>query len=202
MDEPIIIGNHIEQDLVGTLSPEEIREKTELGRSILFGETNKYPRGVAVVSLRNAARAGDMRALAYLAECFYTGKVTARDPLKAFDLALDSAEAGDPYGKYLVGLFYYEGRAGEKDYFQAVRYLTEAANEGIVKAQRLLGSCYYDGTGVSKDIYKARHWFEIASMRGDKEARATYEALTERSRISSQGQLSLKKRWTATARLS
>ena len=178
MDEPKLTGNHIEQDLVGILTPDEIRSKRELGRSIMLGENNKYAPGHAVKFLTDAARAGDARALAYLAECYYTGKGTARDPLKAFDLALDSAEAGDPYGSYVAGLIYYEGGAGEKDYYQAVRYLTEAANAGVAKAMRLLGSCCYDGTGVSKDIYKARHWFEMASRSGDEQARRTYEALT------------------------
>ena len=90
MDEPMITGNHIEQDLVGKLTPDEIRSKRELGRSIMLGENNKYVPGHAVKFLTDAARAGDSRALAYLAECYYTGKVIARDPLKALDLALDS----------------------------------------------------------------------------------------------------------------
>ena len=56
------------------------------------------------------------------------------------------------------------------DYAEAVKWYRKAAEQGYAGAQSALGVMYYNGEGVLQDTIAAHMWFNIAAIKGNKNA--------------------------------
>jgi len=71
-----------------------------------------------------------------------------------------------------LGCNYRDGKCGyQQDYTKALELFHWAAELGYSEAINSIGTAYYNGRGVEVDNEKAVHYYELAAMRGDVEAR-------------------------------
>jgi len=81
-------------------------------------------------------------------------------------------EAGDAIAIYYVGCIYQDGKNGyPQDYKKALELYHRAGELGHHPAYCNIGYCYNFGQGVEVDKKKAKHYYELAAMRGDVQAR-------------------------------
>ena len=81
-------------------------------------------------------------------------------------------EAGDVIAVYNLGCDYSEGKNGfPQDYKKALELWHRAAELGYTKAYCSIGYLFEHGRGVERDRKKAKHYFELAAMKGDADAR-------------------------------
>jgi len=79
---------------------------------------------------------------------------------------------GDPVAMTNLGCDYREGRNGfPQDYTKALEYWHRAGELGFAKAYLNIGYAYSKGEGVKIDKEKAIHYYELAAMTGDADAR-------------------------------
>ena len=81
-------------------------------------------------------------------------------------------EVDDAEAIYNMGCFYSGGRHGlPQNYAKAVELWHQAAELGNARSFFNVGAAYYSGNGVERDEDKAKHYYELAAMRGDSDAR-------------------------------
>ena len=81
-------------------------------------------------------------------------------------------ELDHPIAMFNIGNYYRDGRNGyPQDYTKALELWHRAAELGFAKAYNSIGYHYDIGIGVELDEEKARHYYEIAAIRGDYQAR-------------------------------
>ena len=81
-------------------------------------------------------------------------------------------KAGDPIAIHNLGNYYRDGRNGfTQDMNKALELYHRAAELGYAKAYNNIGYHYDIGIGVELDEEKAEHYYEIAAIRGDSQAR-------------------------------
>ena len=81
-------------------------------------------------------------------------------------------EADDPIAIFNHGCWYNEGLYGlPQDYAKALEFYHRAAELGYSKSYCNVGYAYSNGYGVEVDKEKANHYYELAAMGGDEEAR-------------------------------
>ncbi|KAL7533437.1 hypothetical protein ACHAWF_004493 [Thalassiosira exigua] len=82
------------------------------------------------------------------------------------------ADTNDANATLELGYYYKEARGGlKRDLKRAVELWLRAGKLGKASGYCEVGNCYLLGKGVEKDIDKAEHYWELAAMRGDSEAR-------------------------------
>ena len=81
-------------------------------------------------------------------------------------------DLNDPIAIYNMGGYYDKGQYGlHKNRAKALEFWHRAGELGYANAYFAIGSAYYFGRGVEVDEKKAKHYYELAAMRGDIEAR-------------------------------
>jgi len=81
-------------------------------------------------------------------------------------------EANDPIAIYNHGNYYSDGRNGlPQDHIKALELWHRAGEHGFAKAYVNIGYAYQYGEGVEVDEKKAIHYYELAAMAGDADAR-------------------------------
>jgi len=81
-------------------------------------------------------------------------------------------EVGDPYATYDLGCSYQDGVYGlPQDYKKALELFHRAGELGHAFAYNNIGYAYNHGKGVEFDKKKAQHYYELAAMVGNVEAR-------------------------------
>ena len=81
-------------------------------------------------------------------------------------------EAGDPIAMYNQGNYYRDGRLGfPQDVNKALELYHQAGELGYTEAYCFVGYAYLHGDGVEVDEKKAKHYWELAAMRGNVNAR-------------------------------
>ena len=80
-------------------------------------------------------------------------------------------ELDDAVAIHNLGCDYSEGNGFTQDYTKALELLHRAGELGHADAYSSIGSAYYNGQGVEVDKKKANHYYEIAAMGGDSQAR-------------------------------
>ena len=81
-------------------------------------------------------------------------------------------ELGDAQAIYNLGVFYSEGLYGlPQDHAKASELYHQAGELGHTRSYFNIGILYYNGDGVERDEKKALHYWELAAMGGDTEAR-------------------------------
>jgi len=88
-------------------------------------------------------------------------------------------ELGDNKAVYNLACLYNTGVMGlPRDQNKALKLFRQAAEAGCSKAYYHIGNAYLHGIGVEYDIKKATHYWELAAIGGDVDARL-YLATTE-----------------------
>ena len=83
-------------------------------------------------------------------------------------------ESGDVISIHHLGLCYYYGNNGLTiDYAKALELFHRAGELGYAASYNLIGSAYNSGIGVGMDTKKALHYFALAAIGGDSNARYT-----------------------------
>jgi len=81
-------------------------------------------------------------------------------------------DKGNAEGCFLLASCYAQGSNGmPRDYRKTNELLFKAGELGCAEAYCKLGSSYFCGIGLEIDTEKARHYYELAAMGGDVEAR-------------------------------
>ena len=81
-------------------------------------------------------------------------------------------EAEDSIAMYCLGLYHFRGEGGlAQNYTKALKLYHRAGKLGNAVAYNNIGFAYYNGEGVEVDKKKAVHYWELAAMRGDAQAR-------------------------------
>ena len=81
-------------------------------------------------------------------------------------------EAGEAEAIYNKGGFFLDGEYGlPQDYAKALELWQRAGELGYYKSYYNIGNAYYSGRGVEMDGKKGTHYFGIAAIRGDVDAR-------------------------------
>jgi len=82
------------------------------------------------------------------------------------------ADAGDANAINHIGNYYEHGKRGyPQDYEKALEFYHRAGELGFSRAYYNIGNAYRIGNGVEVDNDKARHYYELAAMGGDAQAR-------------------------------
>ena len=77
-------------------------------------------------------------------------------------------EVGDLYSFFRMGCYYSRGLSGmPQDSAKAIEFWHKAGKVAYTN----IGHAYYNGEGVERDAKMARHYFELAAMGGDSNAR-------------------------------
>jgi len=81
-------------------------------------------------------------------------------------------EANDPIAIFNIGYYYSEGLCGfPQDYKKALKLFHRAGELGYADAFCNIGYAYDHCEGVEKDEKKANHYYELAAMKGNADAR-------------------------------
>jgi len=136
-------------------------------RSGIGGEVD-IPTGTAI--LKRAADAGNMEAIAQLAEAMELGIGTSYDPQKALKLTQLAAQKGNQRTMVNLGIAHLTGINIKYAPDKAVEYFQKAAKSGYPPALRKLGECYSRGIGVEQNWQTAIAHYRSAASGGDEEA--------------------------------
>ena len=84
----------------------------------------------------------------------------------------ERAAAGDARAINILGGYYYRGVMGlPQDYGKAMELLLRAGELGCVSSYAYIADAHFYGEGVERDIKKAQHYWELAVIGGDVDAR-------------------------------
>jgi TPR repeat protein len=105
-----------------------------------------------------AARAGDEKAVPFLAKALNRSGVPAAMHERILQILEPYADRGDMEAIRAVSEAYFVGRGTSRSFEKAAAYRKLAAKQGDSEAQYLLGLMYAQATGVVKDIGQAKYW--------------------------------------------
>jgi uncharacterized caspase-like protein/tetratricopeptide (TPR) repeat protein len=137
----------------------------------------------ALRRVRMAADAGDADAMVSLGFFIVTGRGTAKDPQRAFELFSRAAAAGNPEGIADLGSMYSNGIFVKQDSAKALDYYEKAIEAGNSFALNNLGVMYFNGKGVERDYHAAAEYFQQAADLDDGYALKFLAVLYERGLI-------------------
>ena len=81
-------------------------------------------------------------------------------------------EADDAKAMHNLGCCYYHGSDGlRQDHAKALELYHRAGELGYAGSYHNIGCAYYEGNGVERNEKKANHYYELAAMGGDTDAR-------------------------------
>ena len=126
--------------------------------------TQKLEQEKNVEGWRQRAEAGDVQAMARLAEWYRDGNGVNQDHSAHFMWAKRAADLEDPWGMTQLGQAYLDGRGTAKNLSTGLIKLAEAATLGSEHACYVLAWIYHGGNcNVGKDSTQVRYW--VAKMR-------------------------------------
>ena len=104
--------------------------------------------------------------------CPFCRTPTPMSDEKIMDMLKNLMEVGDAQAICNCGCHYAEGSYGlTKDWEKALELWHQAGELGCTKAYYSIGIAYCNGNGVERDEKKATHYWELAAMGGDENAR-------------------------------
>lgn len=135
---------------------------------------------VAATEYRQAADAGDVRAMVDLGVMYAQGRGVARDYSQAASLFKRAADAGSALGRYNLALLHLSGEGTALDPEAASRLLREAAMQGHLRSMSLLATLIETGT-VQAEPGLATRLHKMAAARGEREEIVQIVPPSERS---------------------
>jgi uncharacterized protein len=124
-----------------------------------------------LMSLRQAAEAGDVEAQRNLGLMYVEGRGVQRNDGEALRLFRLAGEQGDAEAQHHVGWILEKSSGASKDHAEAVRWFRRAAEQNFAAAQVSLVIAYEQGRGVRQDDAQAVRWLRQAAKQGDAAAR-------------------------------
>lgn len=122
------------------------------------------------VALREAAEAGDAKALFEIASRYADGRGVTSDMKAAAQWYEKAAELGFAPAQYRIGNFFEKGLAGVSDLAKAKTWYQQAAKQGNASAMHNLAVLFAMGTDGAPDNETAVRWFSQAADLGVKDS--------------------------------
>lgn len=123
---------------------------------------------VNMSAVNTAITAGDVKAMYFLASCFYHARCGyQKNTLAAFNWYEQAAKLGHAASKVALADMYLTGTATTANPQKAIELLTEAADQGETHAQTALGLLYSQAKVVTQDYTKALHYLNKATESND-----------------------------------
>ncbi|MDW6025298.1 peptidoglycan-binding protein [Mesorhizobium sp. BAC0120] len=122
------------------------------------------------VPLREAAEAGDPKAMFEIGSRYADGRGTKQDMKTAAKWYEKAAELGLVPAQYRIGNFYEKGIGVERDIAKAKTWYQMAAEQGNASAMHNLAVLFAMGADGSADNDSAARWFEKAAELGVKDS--------------------------------
>ncbi|MCR4707478.1 MAG: toll/interleukin-1 receptor domain-containing protein [Clostridiales bacterium] len=123
-----------------------------------FAQKDVYGPG-DVAFLETSARAGNVRAMLFLADCYLHGKGTETDEAAAFSWYLRAAEAGDTSGMIAVSNAYRYAQGTQENPEQSYLWSLRAAEAGNPAGMLNVGIDCEGGYGTEQNGTKALEWY-------------------------------------------
>ncbi|SDT94060.1 peptidoglycan-binding protein [Stappia sp. ES.058] len=124
------------------------------------------PQDVGPLSLRQAAAAGDPKALFAIAARYTEGTGVTPDLQKAASYYEKASQAGLAPAQYRLGSLYEKGRGVTRDLSAARDWYALAAKQGNAKASHNLAVLYAEGISGNPEFRDAAFWFKKAANFG------------------------------------
>lgn len=136
----------------------------------------------SVAELKEAAKAGNPKAMAVLGDLQLVGDQVEKNVQGALDLLRAAAKKGEASAVFRLAKLYDEGGVLPLDRPRALAYFRAAAAGGVPEAFYNLGATYSSGRGVKRDYSEGLAWMILASQaglqtEGEKQLRARIESL-------------------------
>jgi TPR repeat protein len=93
----------------------------------------------AFLALRGAARSGDKLRLGHLGDCYFYGRGTGKNRVRAIQCYEQGADAGDRWAQYRLGCCYVDG-TGVQSSREVARHWLRKAAQGLSQAAQKLQS--------------------------------------------------------------
>ena len=105
-------------------------------------------------------------------ECAFCRVVAPKSSEEMIKRMMKRAEMNDSIAIHNLGNYYDKGRNGyPQDYSKALELWHRAGELGLAKSYNNVGYAYSNGEGVEVDVEKATHYYELAAMGGNAQAR-------------------------------
>jgi TPR repeat protein len=143
------------------------RAKNILGILALAGLGEPKNPDKAISLYREAALAGEPRAMLNLSGIYYRGEVVTQNEKEGFSWLVKAAEAGLPMAQVALGRRYLNGEGVDQDDAKARDWFAKAAKADHAQAQAYLGWMYASGRGVEIDQKLATDLYLKAARDGD-----------------------------------
>ncbi|MBL9167649.1 MAG: sel1 repeat family protein [Verrucomicrobiales bacterium] len=147
--------------------------QTELGILLVDYRRTQAALKEADEWLGKATAQGFQPALHFRVYVYVNSLGSLRDPERAIQLLIPSAEAGDRESQFLLGSAYSKRAltsqgvvVGNQEI--AIEWYEKAAQQGLVEAQFEMGNSFYYGS--KNDFHRAAAWFRVPAEQGNAEA--------------------------------
>ncbi|MCP4177156.1 MAG: protein kinase [bacterium] len=121
--------------------------------------------------LKKSSESENSDAQYLLAQMYYFGEGTGKNPDQAVNYYKKAAAKGHHSAQAQLGWLYYIGDGTKKDYEKSIYWLKKAADANIATAQNNLGYMYQHGYGVKlPSLYQAVKWYKRSADNGDTKA--------------------------------
>ena len=124
------------------------------------------------------ARKGSVVAENDLGKMYFRGQGVERNYGEAIAWFTLAANGGYAEAQSNLGVMYRDGLGTERDDFYALMWFRLAAAQNFARAQYYLGTYYEAGRVVHENREEAKRWYQLAADRGDKMARAAFDAIS------------------------
>ena len=128
------------------------------------------PLDAGPIALREAAEAGDPRALFEIGSRYAEGRGVSADMKEAAGWYERAADMGLAPAQYRIGNFYEKGLGVDRDLAKAKTYYQLAAEQGNASAMHNLAVLFAMGADGAKDNESAARWFTEAAEHGVKDS--------------------------------
>lgn len=164
VDVPGMVKSNVStEDKTGAVSPDETATNPAAG-------TIEIPQTVGPAALRDAAAAGDAKALFEIGSRYAEARGVKEDMVAAAKWYGEAAERGFAPAEYRIGNFYEKGIGVERDIAKSKEWYRRAAEKGNASAMHNLAVLFAMGADGAADNDAATRWFQQAADRGVKDS--------------------------------
>jgi localization factor PodJL len=151
-------------------SPVSVPAPQPVVTSVAAPETLTVPDNIGPAPVRDAAKAGDPKAMFVVATRYAEGDGVSQDMKKAAQWYEKAAERGLVPAEYRIGNFYEKGTGVTRDIAKAEDWYEKAAGQGNASAMHNLAVLYAMGADGKTDNAAAARWFTAAAELGVKDS--------------------------------
>ncbi len=153
------------------------------GFILISGNGVKQDKEKAIQYFENASSTDNPTAKFMTGYAYYTGKLRPQNYVKAAPLIKAAADAGIEEAQVVMADVYINGRGFPQNYNNGVKYLQEAVSQGNTEAMMKLADILYTGDKYNKDIEYAHVLYNLASVRGVREAPSKRQMVESKMKI-------------------